>query len=79
MAGALAARPDVGVVWVDAHADVNTPLTSGSGNLHGQPVAQLLKLKGTVGLPGFEWLDAMPKLHPSQVGGRAWARVFVCL
>lgn len=30
---------DLAVVWVDAHADINTPETSGSGNIHGMPVA----------------------------------------
>jgi len=29
----------LGVVWVDAHADFNTPQTSPSGNIHGMPVA----------------------------------------
>ncbi|HEV3087463.1 MAG TPA: arginase [Candidatus Elarobacter sp.] len=27
-----------GVIWVDAHGDINTPLTSASGNVHGMPV-----------------------------------------
>ena len=27
-----------GVIWVDAHGDINTPLTSPSGNMHGMPV-----------------------------------------
>lgn len=36
-------RPDLGVIWVDAHCDLNTPLTSPSGNLHGQPVSFLIK------------------------------------
>ncbi|MEA2689297.1 MAG: arginase, partial [Candidatus Eremiobacteraeota bacterium] len=27
-----------GVIWVDAHGDINTPLTSPSGNVHGLPV-----------------------------------------
>lgn len=35
--------PDLCLIWVDAHADVNTPLTSPSGNLHGQSVAFMLK------------------------------------
>ncbi|MEQ2162025.1 hypothetical protein GOODEAATRI_015679 [Goodea atripinnis] len=35
--------PDLCVIWVDAHADINTPMTSPSGNLHGQPVAFMLK------------------------------------
>lgn len=35
IAGILAVRPETFVVWVDAHADVNTPSTSDSGNIHG--------------------------------------------
>jgi len=33
---------DIGVVWVDAHTDMNTPETSPSGNIHGMPLAVLL-------------------------------------
>lgn len=33
---------DMGVIWVDAHTDMNTPETSPSGNIHGMPVACLL-------------------------------------
>jgi arginase len=29
----------VGIIWVDAHADMNTPETSPSGNIHGMPLA----------------------------------------
>ncbi len=32
----------LGVLWVDAHADLNTPETSPSGNVHGMPLAMLL-------------------------------------
>lgn len=32
----------VGVLWVDAHTDMNTPDTSPSGNIHGMPLAALL-------------------------------------
>ncbi len=32
----------IGVIWFDAHGDINTPETSLSGNLHGMPVAHLL-------------------------------------
>ncbi|MEO7963333.1 MAG: arginase, partial [Gemmatimonadaceae bacterium] len=32
----------VGVVWIDAHGDLNTPATSRSGNVHGMPLAALL-------------------------------------
>ena len=34
-------RP-LGVIWVDAHADINSPATSPSGNVHGMPLAALL-------------------------------------
>jgi arginase len=36
-----AARP-LGLIWVDAHGDMNTPETSTSGNVHGMPLAALL-------------------------------------
>jgi arginase len=32
----------VGVLWIDAHGDINTPETSPSGNIHGMPLATLL-------------------------------------
>lgn len=32
----------IGVIWIDAHADLNTPGTSRSGNVHGMPLAHLL-------------------------------------
>jgi arginase len=32
----------VGLIWLDAHADMNTPDTSPSGNIHGMPLACLL-------------------------------------
>ena len=35
------ARP-LGLLWVDAHGDMNTPASSGSGNVHGMPLASLL-------------------------------------
>jgi arginase len=31
-----------GLIWVDAHGDMNTPASSGSGNVHGMPLASLL-------------------------------------
>ncbi|EHB17637.1 Arginase-2, mitochondrial [Heterocephalus glaber] len=50
--------PDLCVIWVDAHTDVNTPLTTPTGNLHGQPVAFLLReLQDKIpSLPGFSWI-----------------------
>src|SRR5437764_15364221 len=29
----------VGLIWLDAHGDINTPETSPSGNVHGMPLA----------------------------------------
>lgn len=49
------------VVWLDAHADCNTPVTSPSGNLHGMPLACLLG-QGPAVLTG-----AAPALRPDQV------------
>lgn len=47
-AGTLAAtlkyNKDMKIVWVDAHADINTPETSPSQNTHGMPVALAMKL-----------------------------------
>jgi arginase len=34
----------IGIVWIDAHADINTPDSSPSGNVHGMPLAALLGL-----------------------------------
>jgi arginase len=34
----------IGVIWIDAHSDINTPDTSPSGNVHGMPLASLLGL-----------------------------------
>ncbi|MGE5244364.1 MAG: arginase [Betaproteobacteria bacterium] len=50
-AGSVAAAADwarrtrdlpIGLLWVDAHGDMNTPATSSSGNVHGMPLAALL-------------------------------------
>lgn len=35
---------EIGVIWVDAHADMNTPNTTHSGNIHGMPLAVALGL-----------------------------------
>lgn len=32
----------IGLLWIDAHGDMNTPATSPSGNVHGMPLAALL-------------------------------------
>ena len=44
IAGIKKAYPNkrLGVVWIDAHADIHTPYTTPSGNLHGMPLATAL-------------------------------------
>ena len=39
LAGIRQRTKKIGVVWFDAHSDINTPETSPSGNIHGMPVA----------------------------------------
>ena len=41
-ANAFAGQGAVGLIWVDAHMDSHTPFTSGSGAVHGMPLAALL-------------------------------------
>lgn len=49
---------DLAVIWIDAHADLNTPATSPSGNLHGMPFAALLGLpSGCEGLVNHQWKE----------------------
>lgn len=60
--------PDVeitmGLIWVDAHGDLNTPETSPSGNIHGMPVAVCLGdgPKELTHIGGFA-----PKVHPNDI------------
>jgi len=46
IAGIKATYPDktLGVIWIDAHADIHSPFTSPSGNVHGMPLAMALNL-----------------------------------
>jgi len=37
-------KQKIGLIWIDAHTDINTPETSPSGNVHGMPLAALLGL-----------------------------------
>jgi arginase len=44
IAGIKMAKPNskLGVIWIDAHADLHTPYTTPSGNMHGMPLATAL-------------------------------------
>jgi arginase len=61
---------EIGLIWFDAHADINTPETSPSGNVHGMPLAVILGH----GEPSLTNLgDFAPKLNPkfcAHVGAR---------
>jgi arginase len=77
-------RKRLGLLWVDAHGDMNTPATSPSGNVHGMPLASLLGLgprelvqvggrppkvdPAQVALVGIRSLDEGEKRHLRQLG-----------
>ena len=54
----------IGLIWIDAHADMNTPETSPSGNIHGMPLACCIGLgpKELSNIYGFA-----PKVAPENV------------
>jgi arginase len=60
----------LGLIWFDAHADMNTPETTPSGNIHGMPLAALLGY----GAPELTHLSGFaPKLDPrycAHIGAR---------
>lgn len=61
IAGVLEHYPNVGVIWFDAHTDINTEATSPSGNAHGMPLAALMGLcKSEINTQGA-------KLNPKNV------------
>src|SRR6185437_90951 len=51
----------IGLIWIDAHADFNTPETSPSGNVHGMPLAALA---GVGPAPLANILGFSPKVLP---------------
>jgi arginase len=54
----------IGVVWIDAHADMNTPESSPSGNIHGMPLACCIG-RGPVDLSNL--LGHSPQVDPANV------------
>ncbi len=46
ISGIKAANPEktIGVIWIDAHADLHAPYTSPSGNIHGMPLAAAMNM-----------------------------------
>ncbi len=78
----------LGLLWIDAHADMNTPETSPSGNVHGMPLACAIGMgprklthlfgfapkvdPGNVALVGVRDVDALEKPHVKESGVRAF-------
>jgi arginase len=78
----------IGLLWIDAHADMNTPETSPSGNVHGMPLAccigmgptELTTLLGPapkvhaskVAIVGLRDVDALEKPHVRESGVKAF-------
>lgn len=68
LAGMLSVHPDAGIIWVDAHADINTPDCSVSGNMHGMPISFVMNgLVDVSKIPGLEWLVNGPTMKPEQL------------
>jgi arginase len=81
-------KQTLGLIWIDAHADMNTPASSPSGNVHGMPLACLLgtgpreltniggyspKIDGSsVALIGLRSIDEMERLNVRGTGVRAF-------
>jgi arginase len=70
-AAAFAAREGrpLFLLWLDAHSDFHTPLTSASGNLHGTPVAYVAGRRGFDAFPPFP--DPIPADHICLYGIRS--------
>ena len=70
VAGALRHDPRLSVVWIDAHADVNTPQMSETGNLHGMSLAMVAGLAAPASWPdgAYDWL-LKDDDSPGAVGG----------
>jgi arginase len=54
-------KQHVGLIWIDAHSDINTPDTSPSGNVHGMPLGAIMGLGPTELANIFDW---SPKVRP---------------
>jgi arginase len=64
LGGLARAKGPGGVLWLDAHGDLNRPDTSPSGNVHGMPLAAALGLGG----PGFDSPSfRLPAVDPQRV------------
>lgn len=82
IAGIKMAKPksNLGVIWIDAHADLHTPYTTPSGNMHGMPLAASLNEDNTeskthkLDTTTVEWWNKLknigkiaPKIKPENI------------
>lgn len=70
--GIKAADPEkrLGVIWIDAHADLHTPYTTPSGNMHGMPLAMVTQLDNKasqINSPAKETIQFWEKIK--KIGG----------
>jgi arginase len=88
LGGLARARGLGGVLWIDAHGDLNTPETSPSGNVHGMPLAAAVGLangrfaseawtlpaveRERVALVGLRAVDARERAEIRELGIRAY-------
>lgn len=75
LAGIKAAHPDkrLGVIWIDAHADIHTPYTTPSGNMHGMPLATALaedNLQSKINEPAAEVAGMWDQLKNTGIDGQ---------
>lgn len=64
IAGLAKSYKNLGVIWYDAHADLNTAETSPSGNIHGMPLSVNLGIghEGLINISGY-----CPKIKPENI------------
>ncbi|KAL6925448.1 hypothetical protein ACO0SA_000044 [Hanseniaspora valbyensis] len=56
VAGLLSRHPNAGLIWIDAHADINTVNTTETGNLHGCPISFLANMDRKDWPESFKWI-----------------------
>ncbi|MDP3705296.1 MAG: arginase [Legionellaceae bacterium] len=64
VANAYRDRGDIGLIWIDAHMDSHTPITSETQNIHGMPLAHLL---GEGRREFIDLFDEYPALKPENI------------
>jgi arginase len=71
LGGLALVRGAGGVLWIDAHGDLNTPETSPSGNVHGMPLAAALGVAGDAFANDAWPLPALDPAHVALIGARS--------